>query len=623
MCGIAGVLDSRGRRVRRAVLQRMTDAMAHRGPDGEGHFVDGALGLGHRRLAVIDPSPAGRQPMSTADGRYTISYNGEVYNFAQIRRSLEEKGHVLRSHTDTEVVLQAYAEWGRASVLRFNGMFALAIWDRQRRELFLARDRFGIKPLYYLQGPGGFAFASEVKALLTLPGVKARVWPEALQEYFTFQNTFSDRTLFQDVRLFPAGHTLLVRADQPGGLWFERFWDFDFREEPMDLAEAEEELYRLLAQAVERQLVSDVPLGSYLSGGVDSGSVAGLAARLRPRLATFTGGFDLSSASGLELGFDERATSELLSHHYQTEHYEVVLKAGDMEAVMPHVAWHLEDLRLGQNYPNYYVAGLASRFVKVVLSGAGGDELFAGYPWRYFRAMESAGKADYLRRYYAYWQRLTEDEERAACFRPAVARAVAGHDPFDDFRRVFDGQSFEVNSPEEYVNRCLYFECKTFLHGFFVVEDKLSMAHGLETRVPFLDNDVVDFAMRIPVHYKLASLERIVAMDENVAGKLALYQERTGDGKLILRQAMQRLAPEKVARLRKQGFCGPDGSWFRGESVNYVRRVLLDRQARLNEYLEPAFVRRKIEEHCRGEVNHRLLIWSLLSFEWWLRRFVA
>lgn len=622
MCGIVGVLDLRGEPVSDKMLMGMAAAIAHRGPDGEGFYVDGCLGLGHRRLAIIDLTETGRQPISSATGRYTITYNGEVYNYRELRRELEAQGHCFLSQTDTEVVLKAYEQWGDGCVARFNGMFAFAIWDRERKRLFLARDRYGIKPLYYVHTAQRFAFASEIKALLTLPCMSVAVCPQALGEYFTFQNIFSDRTLFEGVRLLPAGHTMVLEQGTPGRRSLEKYWDFHFEETTIDPQDAEEELFSLLEQAVRRQMVSDVPLGSYLSGGVDSGSVAGLASRIRPRLATFTAGFDLSSASGLELGFDERATSELLSHHFKTEHYEVVLKAGDMEAVMPELTWHMEDLRLGQNYPNYYVARLASRFVRVVLSGGGGDELFAGYPWRYYRTIGSTGKEDYLRRYYAYWQRLVGEEERGGCFTPEVLHAMEGHHPFDDFRNVFDGQAFAGNSVEEYVNCSLYFECKTFLHGFFLVEDKLSMAHGLETRVPFLDNDLVDLAMRLPVGSKLANLGSMVRIDENEPGKLARYDQQTGDGKLILRQAMQRLAPPKIAKLKKQGFSGPDASWFRGESLDYVRTALLGNRTHIHDYLRCDFIRKKVEEHCSGAKNHRLLIWSFLSFEWWLRTFL-
>lgn len=622
MCGIAGVVDRRGGPVDRAVVEAMTRALAHRGPDDEGVEIHENVGLGHRRLSIVDLSAAGHQPMASADGLLWLTYNGEVYNAAELRDELRGLGSEFRSRTDTEVVLRAWETWGRDCVHRFNGMFAFAVHDRRQRRLTLVRDRFGVKPLYYAVTAQHLLFASEVKAFLEHPGYSVRVCPQALNEYLTFQNVLSDRTLFQGVRLLPAGTMLEVALTEDGVSPPQRYWDFEFRPEEMSLEEASDEIYRCLKRGVERQLMSDVPVGSYLSGGIDSGSVTGLAAAHLPRIATFTGGFDLSSASGLELGFDERATSELLSYHFQTEHYEVVLKAGDMEAVMPDLSWHLEDLRLGQNYPNYYVSRLASRFVRVVLSGAGGDELFAGYPWRYLRTLQATSREQFLRLYYDYWQRLVTDEERRACLQPSVARDVEGHEPFDEFRRVFDGHDIEIGSLADCVNACLYFECKTFLHGFLVVEDKLSMAHGLETRVPFLDNDLVDVALRVPVAHKLANLTTDVVVDENEPGKLLKYDALNGDGKRVLRHALQRLAPKKVADLKKQGFSGPDASWFRGESLDYVQRLLLSDDARLHELIKPDFVQSKIGEHCSGQRNNRLIIWSFLSLEWWLRRFL-
>lgn len=261
--------------------------------------------------------------------------------------------------------------------------------------------------------------------------------------------------------------------------------------------ECEEVLYHLFVKAVTRQLVSDVPMGSYLSGGMDSGSITAVAAQNIERLRTFTCGFDLSSASGLELGFEERPASEMMANLFKTEHYEVVMHAGDMEYVLPKLIWHLEDLRIGQCYPHYYVARLASKFVKVVLSGSGGDELFAGYPWRYYRGLDDHGGGDYYRLYYDCWQRLVHDEDRADFYNADTYRRVKDHAPFESFRQVFDNPP-SLETDEAYIQASLYFEAKTFLHGIFVVEDKLSMAHSLETRVPFLDNNLVSFAMQTP-----------------------------------------------------------------------------------------------------------------------------
>ncbi len=589
MCGIAGIVHLDGRAASPAVLKRMTDAIAHRGPDGEGHWIEGGVGLGHRRLSIIDLSPAGRQPMVSADQRYVLSYNGEVYNFRELRAELETAGHRFRSQTDSEVVLNALAAWGAGALERFNGMFAFALFDRRQRQLLLGRDRYGIKPLYYTQQAGWFAFASEQKALLPIPGFRKVVDREALLEYFTFQNLFTDRTLLEGVRLVPAGHyaTLELAANRPE-LQRTQYWDFQF-EEPQDGKQSDqdyhEELDRLFNQAVTRQLVSDVELGSYLSGGMDSGSITAVAAGSYPYLKTFTCGFDMSSASGIELSFDERVKAEAMSYRFRTEHYEMVLKAGDMERILPRLAWHLEEPRVGQSYPNFYVAQLASKFVKVVLSGAGGDELFGGYPWRYYRAVSNDSFEHYIDKYYLYWQRLVDNRHLKAMFSP-IASDVERVWTRDIFRDVFQHHADAVYRPEDYINQSLYFEAKTFLHGLLVVEDKLSMAHSLETRVPFLDNDLVDFAQRCPTRLKLNNLAEVVRINENEPGdKQARFFERTRDGKQILRNVMGRYVPADIIEAEKQGFSAPDASWFKGDSIEFVRRKLMGRDARIYSFL--------------------------------------
>jgi asparagine synthase (glutamine-hydrolysing) len=624
MCGITGAVHADGHPVSIAVLNRMTDILQHRGPDGDGFWAEGHVGFGHRRLSIIDLSTRGHQPMRTPGGELILTYNGEIYNFLELRVELESLGHAFHSSSDTEVLLHAWLEWGAGCLPRLNGMFAFAVWDTRAQQLHLVRDRYGIKPLYYWFDGKALLFGSEVKALLAHPFVSARVSLEALNEYFSFQNVFSDLTLFEGVRLLPAGSMLTYRIADPGPRTI-RWWDFDFRDEhkgsPGELAE---ELDRLFEQAVQRQMVSDVEVGAYLSGGMDSGAITCIAARSSPTLKTFTGGFDLSSASGLELGFDERAKAEMLSSRYRTEHYEVVLKAGDMERVMPSLVWHLEDLRVGQSYPNYYVARLASKFVKVVLSGAGGDELFAGYPWRYYRAVVNDGADDYVAKYYRYWQRLIPDSVKPQFFRGEHQPRIVGHPTEDVFRSVMNGHAAPTATPEEYVNRSLYFEARTFLHGLLVVEDKLSMAHSLETRVPFLDNDLVDFAMRVPVCRKLRDLGEIVRLNENEPGpKTNRFYEATNDGKILLRHALKQYLPPDYTTGTKQGFSAPDASWFKGESIDYIRRLLLDRKAALYDYIEPDAVRTLLEEHFDGRQNRRLLIWSLLCFEWWCRTFLV
>ena len=602
----------------------MTDAIAHRGPDGEGFYTDRFIGLGHRRLAIIDLSPAGHQPMMTVDGQYVIVYNGEIYNFQALRLELEALGYQFHSRTDSEVALYAYVEWGEAALERFNGMFAFAIWDSRRQELFLARDRYGIKPLYYTQCGDTFLFGSEVKAILPHPAYNIALDKEALLEYFTFQNLFTPRTLFGGVCLLPSGTYMRIPYKTGVDIQPDRYWDYQFREPDniKDEREYAEELDRLLRQAALRQLVSDVDVGSYLSGGMDSGTITAIAATQLPYIKTFTCGFDLHSASGMELNFDERQNAELMSYKFRTEHYEMVLKAGDMERVMPNLAWHLEEPRVGQSYPNYYVAQLASKFVKVCLSGGGGDEMFGGYPWRYYRAVINTNFEDYIDKYYLYWQRLIPNTVIQKVFSPIWAD-VKHVWTRDIFRDVFATRPKELTRPADYINHSMYFEAKTFLHGLLVVEDKLSMAHSLETRVPFLDNDLVDFAMGLPMRLKLAHLDDVTRLNENEPGiKTSRYYQRTNDGKVLLRQVMGRYIPQEIVAAEKQGFSAPDASWFKGESIDYVRREILDGNARIFDYLERETVRDMVEDHLEGRHNRRLLIWSLLNFEWWLRTFL-
>ncbi|MXP15159.1 asparagine synthase (glutamine-hydrolyzing) [Altererythrobacter confluentis] len=625
MCGIAGLIQLDGAPVARGVLQQMTDAIAHRGPDGEGHWAEGNVGLGHRRLAILDLTDQGAQPMVSVEHRFVLVYNGEIYNFRELRAELENAGYWFRSDCDTEVVLNAFSHWGTGAISRFNGMFAFAIWDRKDRKLVVARDRYGVKPIYVSRQGNRFVFASEQKAILADPAFSRNLDKQALVEYFTFQNLFTDRTLLQDIDLLPAGHFGVIDlGHESPALELTQYWDYEFREPTIRASDQEyrEELDRLFNQAVKRQLISDVELGSYLSGGMDSGSITAIAAKSFPNLKTFTCGFDLSSASGIELAFDERVKAEAMSAKFRTEHYEMVLKAGDMERCLPELAWHLEEPRVGQSYPNYYAAQLASRFVKVVMSGAGGDELFGGYPWRYYRAAVSDDFDHYVDQYYGYWQRLVNNRELKRIFSP-VATEVST-DPAGTrkiFREVFDTHQNKLERAEDYINHSLYFEAKTFLHGLFVVEDKLSMAHSLETRVPFMDNDLVDFAMQCPVSLKLNRLQEVVRINENDLTKKAqgVFQ-KTSDGKQILRDMMSRYIPEDITKAQKQGFSSPDASWFKGESIDFVRNRLMNGNAAIYDVLDRSAVQELVNEHLDGHENRRLLIWSLLNVNEWMEQ---
>lgn len=624
MCGITGIVHLDGAPASPVQLKRMTDSIAHRGPDGEGQWVEGSIGLGHRRLSIIDLSSQAAQPMASSDGRYVLTYNGELYNYRELRAELEAKGHQFRSRSDTEVALNMLIEHGADALGRFNGMFALAFWDRSERALLLARDRFGVKPLYYCSVDETFLFGSEIKAILAHGALACRVDLRGLLEYFTFQNLFTDRTLFDSVRLLPAGTCLSVRPGAGHSLGSpHRYWDYQFQEplNPRSDGDYLEELDFLFRQAVSRQLVADVDVGAYLSGGMDSGAITAVAARQLPLMRTFTCGFDLTSASGIELDFDERQAAERMSYLAKTEHYEVVLKAGDLERAFPTFAYHMEEPRVGQSYPNFYVARLASKFNKVVLAGTGGDEMFGGYPWRYYRAVVNANFEDYVDKYYVYWQRLIPNREIHNVFAP-VWDDVKDVWTRDIFRDVFHRHADRLSRPEDYVNHSLYLEAKTFLHGLLVIEDKLSMAHGLETRVPFLDNDLVDFAQRLPTRLKLGKLDEVVRLNENEPGaKTARYFQRASDGKLLLRQMMTRYVPTEVTEREKQGFSAPDASWFKGESIDFVRQMLFDGNAEIYRYLDRASIQRLVNDHLEGRENRRLLIWSLINVEQMLRVF--
>tara|TARA_B100000787_G_scaffold57703_1_gene42012 strand:+ start:5761 stop:7764 length:2004 start_codon:yes stop_codon:yes gene_type:complete len=663
MCGIVGALSLNKRSINVDYTKPMADKIAHRGPDDAGylyfhtgskhkknvsfyhnltdekfkntqskiptiesnliqrklHQHDYDLYMGHRRLSILDVSYAGHQPMSDLSKNIWISYNGEIYNFKELRSELKNLGHKFTSNTDTEVIIYAYIEWGIDCIKKFNGMFAFSLYDNCKKKFYLCRDRYGIKPVYYhVTKDKTFIYGSEIKSILEYKDYNSEIDKEALVEYFTFQNIFTNKTFNKDIQILEAGHYFEIDLTSKKSKKIQ-YWDFNFSnpDKVKDEREYIEELERLFSQAVKRQLVSDVPIGSYLSGGMDSGSITAIASnhfqQSNEFLKTFTVGFDLSSISGLERSFDERAKAEFMSYKFKTEHYEMVLKSGDMERCLPNFAYHLEEPRVGQSYPNYYAAKLSSKFVKVVLSGVGGDELFAGYPWRYYKATSNKNFDDYIDKYYKFWQRLIPNKEVKNLFSPILeyTKNVWTRDIFKD---VFKTSSI-AKTPEDYINHSLYFEAKTFLHGLLVVEDKLSMAHSLETRVPFLDNDLVDFAQKIPIKYKLKNLHKAIKIDENDINKF----DKSNDGKMILRKSMKKYIPENISKAVKQGFSSPDQSWFKGDSINFVKEKIFNNNSSIYKYMDRQTVKNLVNEHIDGKKNRRLFVWSLLNFEEWLK----
>jgi asparagine synthase (glutamine-hydrolysing) len=661
MCGIAGIISLDERSVEPQAVKAMCDKIPHRGPDDAGYaffrlsenklgeggywcgFADAefkhinehlpvyggayfkeetgkhrfSVGLGHRRLSVIDLTHYGHQPMSSSDRRYWIVYNGEIYNHPEIKQELKERGHVFRTRSDTEVLLHLWEEYNIGSLEKLNGMFAFAIYDRHDNRLILARDRFGVKPLYYAYSQGFLIFASEIKAILASKLVNAEINPEALVEYFTFQNIFRPHTLFKKIQLLQPGEHLEVipgsgRRCEPQR-YHAAFPTVDVSFGSAD--DAKDMIAQAFSKAVKRQLISDVEVGSYLSGGMDSGSIVSVAGRSIPRLMTFTGGFDLTNVDGIEQSYDEREIAERLSYLLQTEHYAVVLHAGDMPAAMEKITWHVDDPRVGMCHQNWYVAKLASRFVKVCLAGAGGDELFAGYPWRYRHAVGSKSFDEFNRAYYYYWNRLLLPEEIPSLFNPEIQPHYGA--TWQSFQQVLKGAPLwqEDLSPfDNLLQRALFFEFKTFLHGFLIIEDRMSMAHSLETRVPFLDNDLVDLAWRLRPTLKLGA--------NGIGDTINNHYFESAEGKLILRHAMQDYLPKEFLHQHKQGFSPPDENWYRGPSMAYIKEILYDKQTVSRPYFDQQFVQARLEEHFRGRRNHRLLIWSLLSFEWLNRHFL-
>lgn len=624
MCGIAGIFKINGESVTHVEIKSMTESLAHRGPDGGDIFIDENLALGHRRLSILDLSSNGSQPMISQNGEWVLIFNGCIYNYKSLQNDLKSKGHQFKSTSDTEVIVEGIAEYGVAFFEKLDGMFAIAAWNTKERKLWISRDRYGVKPLYYWFQNGHFIFASEIKAFLKYQKFKVEVDKGSLNEYFTFQNQFSFRTLFKNVFMLPPANTIPIDSST-SQIKHKSWWDYNFSEpdEKISFNDAKEETVRLIERAVAKQMIADVPVGSYLSGGMDSGSISVLASKHVNRLFTFTAGFEMSEVNGVEVGYDERIDAELTANFIKSEHYEQVINAGDLRWSLPRVIWHLEDLKVGMSYPNYYISRLASKFVKVCLQGTGGDELYGGYPWRYYRIFKSIDRESFFNQYYSFWQRLVNDNDKSKLFQPGIIDGLNLNEPRSIFEKVFTfNESLKYDNPEQHIQNSLYFEIKTFLPGLLMVGDKLSMANGLEERFPFLDNDLVDFAQKIPVKHKLGNLTQMKLINENEIGNKVNKYFQFDDGKNVLRKSMENILPSKILDRPKQGFSAPDESWYRGENAKYVKDLLLGKNVACHEFIQPSFIKETIHRHCDLRENKRLLLWSLMSFEWWCRLYL-
>ena len=617
MCGIIALANIDETLVDRNLFTKLSSCIDHRGPDGQGYWSQNNISIGHKRLKIIDLTENGAQPMFSNNKRYILSFNGEIYNFKKLKKILIQKGYSFKSKTDSEVVVNSFQEWGLDSLKMFNGMFAFIIWDQLKNEFIVSRDRYGIKPLYYFKNEKIMMFSSEIKPIINHPYFEKKINFNALDEYFTFQNNLKNETLFEGICMLEQG-SYLIYNNQSKDIKKKKFWDYNFCEDhSISREEAVEEVDRLFNISVESQLMSDVELGSYLSGGMDSGAITAIASKKISNLKTFTIGYNMSSISGLELAYDERKKAKYLSDLNNTDHYEAILDNDDMESCLSNLVNIIENPVVGQSYPNYYAAQLAKKHVTVVFSGAGGDEIFAGYPWRYQYSSDNKSPENFIEKYYGYWSRILQDKDKKTFYNNSFYNSV-NCNSFESFKDKFNYNDFS-NSHEDYINKSLKFECETFLQGLLILEDKISMSFGLESRVPFLDNDLVDFAMNIPIKFKLNNLVHdVTALKNNRSPIKNKFYSTTNDGKIVLRKVFEKYVTKEYSKNKKQGFSGPDGSWFKGQSINFIERIIKDKNASMYEYLDYKGVLDQVNLHLEGKENKRLLIWSLINFEYWL-----
>lgn len=627
MCGIAGFV-SRGDVNDERVLHSMLEAIHHRGPDDLGTFADGRLSMGMTRLAIIDVQ-GGKQPMSNETGTVNVVFNGEIYNYRELAAALRRNGHVLRTDSDTEVIAHLYEEHGSSCVDHLRGMFTFALWDREARTLLLARDRFGIKPLYYSDNPDAFVFGSEIKALVRHPSVRAELDPEALGLYLSLKYVPAPHTMFAGVRSLLPGHVLEL---SPRGTTVRQYWDLDFGDSatapvsPADSVERSgQKLLELLQESVDLHLRADVPFGAFLSGGVDSSLVVALMTRsLKEPVRTFALGFDGAGGKG-----DELPHARAVANHLGTEHAEVRLTPTDFLEDAERVIWHLDQPIADQaTVATYRLARAASQEVKMVLTGEGGDELFAGYaryrgerlapllkpvPHALRRTLWAAADrvpGDRTRRAkiaiyallqdeeatrFANWFPLFNDGAVGEILSPSLRDVVAP----DGAAKLFAAYLARVRTTDP-VQRMLYVDSKLWLPDYLLLRgDKLTMAHSLEARVPLLDHVLAEFAASRP-------------SSEKVKGS---------SGKHLLKHVARQLLPSEIIDRPKEGFPVPLAHWFRADARSFVNDLLAASRVRNRGLFDPAQVERLLSEHDRGRADNSQLIWGLASVELWHQAF--
>jgi asparagine synthase (glutamine-hydrolysing) len=628
MCGIAGALHFNQASVEVERIQSMTNILTHRGPDDEGVHVFGPVGLGHRRLSIIDLSPAGKQPMTNEDKTLWVTFNGEIYNFVEMRQQLVKKGHRFQSATDTEVVLHAYEEWGIESLKRLNGMFAFGLWDGGKQRLWLARDRLGVKPLFYCHLPQCLLFGSEIKALLTDPRVDRTIDYEALAYYLALNYTPAPFTLFARIRQLLPGHYLMV--DPTGQVQDVKYWELVYREEE-DRGERAytEEFSALLEDSVRLRLVSDVPFGVFLSGGVDSSCVAYWMSRhLNGPVKTFSIGFG-------EPSFDELTYARKVARSIGADHYEHIVTA-DAAAILPKLVWYAEEPTADSSMVAvYYLAQETHPHVKMVLSGDGADEILAGYEtyqayyvhrlYRFLPAWlrqkvirplvnllpmsDSKVSWDFkLRRFvagaefspedaHATWRMIFDGETRRRLISPVLDRPGAAADVFSLYRAAFA----QTNARQP-LNRMLYVDTRFYLPNDMLVKvDRMTMAHGLEAREPFLDYRLVEFLAGVPPRFKL---------------KHFLHK------KYLLKASMKGKLPDSVLWRKKQGFNVPNARWMKNDLKPFVMDHLSPTRIRETGFLDSRPVDDLLNDHFANKADNSHQIWCLLTLVLWWQQFI-
>ncbi len=628
MCGLAGIFDTRGQRpIDEALLARMNELQFHRGPDEGGIHTEPGVGLAHRRLSIIDLS-SGQQPMHSADGSLVLVYNGEIYNFPDLMQRLAAAGHRFRTHCDTEVILYAWKEWGERCVDHFRGMFAFALWDRAAQTLFIARDRLGVKPFHYaLTADGRLLFASELKSLLADPSLRRELDPQAVEDYFAFGYVPDPRTIFAGIHKLPPGHTLTVRRGEtlPAP---RRYWDVVFKDNGIrDEAAAREELVERLREAVRIRLVAEVPLGAFLSGGVDSSAVVALMAGLSPDPV------NTCSISFGDPAYDEAAYAAQVAERYHTNHHVERVNPDDFSLIDQLANIYDEPFADSSALPTYRVCELARKRVIVALSGDGGDEGLAGYRryrWHLheerMRNLLPAGlrrplfgllggiypKLDWAPKVlrakatlealardtaegYLHSVSITSEQQRARLYSPEMRRRLGGYGAKEVFRAHLD------SAPDHPLSRIQYLDYKTYLPGDILTKvDRASMAHGLEVRVPILDHEFVGWIAGLPPELKLKGSE----------------------GKYIFKRALEPHLPNEILYRRKMGFAVPISAWFRGPMRARLRQALTGGRLRETGLFDMAQVERLIQEHTSGRREHSAVLWSLLMFESFQRQVV-